>query len=480
MSHSELSAAANKAFSDAADKVEHLLVWAQQLQPADQQHLDIMMEMGQALTAVCTKYSEELTEHLDDNGTGLISSPVWSNIWVDDPRIKGHPLFTSTLQYQQPVLPPSPTTAGPSKQCQKSKAIITSDDDHELDEPKPTIMVQSKEQLFNMVYKLGQLTKAVAKPNAHCVQCQSVIVTSDYELDANEPVKVGPPPKMGLPYVAFQPIPKTAQGSSLKEDDFANTDAPTWIPHCGQCVARDLVCHQAFNKDHGGKLKVCSLYSRLKIKCSGQGSEAPKAKGKPIATCQGHSQSCQHPMLSEVVENNEHVATADEGGPVLSSLLSNPTTAINTSNVVRKWLPSIWQLQPYKTGWPLGNSSFRIPPTDWLLPAILQPSESSVSDSGHSAIVPPQNESALTSSGGLESQPPSTESPVETGTQPAIGSLTDPSLELLTSLAGPAKTLEDSAQSLVMPIVSLPVEPLDSVHSPVKSTASLPVEESAM
>ncbi|KAG1863898.1 hypothetical protein F4604DRAFT_1683514 [Suillus subluteus] len=134
MSHSELSAAANKAFSDAADKVEHLLVWAQQLQPADQQHLDITMEMGQALTAVCTKYSEgvtvlsplilsataELTEHLDDNGTGLISSPVWSNIWVDDPRIKGHPLFTSTLQYQQPVLPPSPTTTGPSKQCQKS------------------------------------------------------------------------------------------------------------------------------------------------------------------------------------------------------------------------------------------------------------------------------------------------------------------------------------------------------------------------
>ncbi|KAG1834661.1 hypothetical protein DFJ58DRAFT_847554 [Suillus subalutaceus] len=108
MLHSELSTAANKAFSDAADKVEHLLVRARQLQPADQQHLGIAMEMGQAL------HSEELTKHLDDNETGLISSPVWSNIQVDDPRIKGHLLFTSTLQYQQLASPPSPPTAGPS------------------------------------------------------------------------------------------------------------------------------------------------------------------------------------------------------------------------------------------------------------------------------------------------------------------------------------------------------------------------------
>ncbi|KAG1829897.1 hypothetical protein F4604DRAFT_1695704 [Suillus subluteus] len=482
MSHSELSTAANKAFSNATDKVEHLLVQARQLQPADQQHLGIVMEMGQALTAVFTKYSEgvtvlsplilsasaELTEHLDDNGTGLISPPVWSNIRVDDPRIKGHLLSSLTLQYQQPAPAPSPPTTGPSIQHQKSKAVITSDDDHDLNEPGPTIMP-------------GQLTKAVAKPKAHRVQRQSVIITSNDELDANEPVKVGPPPKMGPPYVALPPVPKTAQGSSLKEDDFADTDAPAWIPRCGQCVTHDLVSCQAFNKDHSGKLKVCGLCSRLKIKCGGQGSEAPKAKGESVTTRRGHSQSHRHPISSKVVKDNEVVATADEGRPVPSSIPSNPTAAIAATGTPTQSSPSgseghdhlgIQALQEevatLRTA--VATLQDQVVAGKQLLPAVLQPSES----------LPPPNESTLTSSGGLDSQPPSTEPPVEMDTQLAVGSSTDPSLELSTTLAGTAEILEDSAQLPIMPIVSLPVELLDSVPSPVKSTASLPVEESAM
>ncbi|KAG1856143.1 hypothetical protein F4604DRAFT_1685549 [Suillus subluteus] len=175
------------------------------------------------------------------------------------------------------------------RQRQKSKAIITSDDDLGLDEVVPMVPVH-KERAVNMIYKPGQLTKVVTEQKTHHSLRHSV-VASDDDMDTNAATNTGPPPKMGVPYVELLPAPTTSSSPQLKEDDFADTTVPSWAPRCGQCVAQDLICHQAFHKDHGSKLKVCAFCSRLKIRCGGKGSEVPTVKGKSATSRRTHSQS---------------------------------------------------------------------------------------------------------------------------------------------------------------------------------------------
>ncbi|KAG1852101.1 hypothetical protein DFJ58DRAFT_841964 [Suillus subalutaceus] len=69
------------------------------------------------------------------------------------------------------------------RQRQKSKAIITSDDDLELDEVVPMVPVH-KEHAVNMIYKPGQLTKVVTEQKTRRSLRHSV-VASDDDMDAN-------------------------------------------------------------------------------------------------------------------------------------------------------------------------------------------------------------------------------------------------------------------------------------------------------
>ncbi|KAG1822145.1 hypothetical protein EV424DRAFT_1539021 [Suillus variegatus] len=118
-----------------------------------------------------------------------------------------------------------------------------------------------------------------------------VEVTTEDEMDADKERVIMVALKMGAKKIT------NFSGAVLTEDEFADTSAPTWAPCCGQCVARDLICHQGFNKNNGRTLKVCALCSRLKIHCSGKGSNPPSAKGKSSAACRARSQSQCRPSL---------------------------------------------------------------------------------------------------------------------------------------------------------------------------------------
>ncbi|KAG1853105.1 hypothetical protein F4604DRAFT_1686436 [Suillus subluteus] len=298
----QLITAANNAFSEAADQVEHILGQALQLQPEDPKHLSIAMDMAKLMHEVFSKHAErvtilsplvlsagtELMNHMDEDRTALVTAPVWASIVADNPHIQGHPLFPATAGYRKQQQPLSPLRAGPSqpkgvphaddaeesqsrpaqskRQWQKSKAIITSDDDLELGEVVPTVPVR-KECAVNMIYKPGQLTKVVTEQKT-CRSLRHSVVASNDDMDTDTATNTGPPPKMGVPYVELPPAPATSSGPQLKEDDFADTTAPSWAPHCGQCVAWDLICHQAFNKDHGGKLRAEDSLWRKRLRGS--------------------------------------------------------------------------------------------------------------------------------------------------------------------------------------------------------------------
>lgn len=147
MSSANNIAAANKAFSDAADKVEHLLGQAWQLDADDPQHLAIAMEMGRALVSpfynivtlpnrlqtnammshagnithlspLILSAAAELQQHMNPSRTSLTGTPVWANIRGDDVRIQTHPLFPLTRNFrhsQSQSSSPSPPRQGPSQ-----------------------------------------------------------------------------------------------------------------------------------------------------------------------------------------------------------------------------------------------------------------------------------------------------------------------------------------------------------------------------
>ncbi|KAG2086764.1 uncharacterized protein F5147DRAFT_659140 [Suillus discolor] len=325
MSSANTITTANKAFSDAAAKIDRLLGQACQLAARDPQHLVIAMEMGKVLTYAMMSHggsitvllplillaAAELQQHMNPSRTGLTGTPTWANIRGDDIRIQTHPLFPSTRNYQR-TPSPLPPSQGPSqprkrpvveepKQCrqgtehrkrlrassaqsrshpalskrqrQKSKAVVSTDD--ELDE----------DELVTPV-----IPTATKKRPAYV----EIDTDQDMEEEVDEEDPVEPPRKIAVADVA---LPITAD-HELMDDEFADLTAEVWTPRCGQCVARDLICHQAYHKDHGGKLRVCGLCSRLKIRCGGKGSDTPKMKGKSIVAQRAHSQSRRRRLLA--------------------------------------------------------------------------------------------------------------------------------------------------------------------------------------
>ncbi|KAG2336084.1 hypothetical protein BDR05DRAFT_953605, partial [Suillus weaverae] len=138
----------------------------------------------------------------------------------------------------------------------KSKAIITSDDDMELD-------------------------NAVAE-----VLLKGVLKTPKYveidELDDEEAMIVGPAPKMGMPYVEIPLAPKASNKAAggLQEDTNADTTSLVWLPGCGGCVQQQLICHQGYNAHHE-PLAVCTHCHHTKNKCGSKGFVAPTKSRRP-------------------------------------------------------------------------------------------------------------------------------------------------------------------------------------------------------
>lgn len=137
------------------------------------------------LSPIVLSAAAELSEHIDASSRMVVSTPVWTNIQAGDPRGKKSPLYPLTVGYQerprQPLLPvagPShlskgkgkekalsedgeergratergkclatcaSTSCGPPAKHRRasSKAIVTSDDDRELDAapdvPQPSV-----------------------------------------------------------------------------------------------------------------------------------------------------------------------------------------------------------------------------------------------------------------------------------------------------------------------------------------------------
>ncbi|KAG1779896.1 hypothetical protein EV702DRAFT_1043285 [Suillus placidus] len=314
-----VTATANAAFCHASDKVEHLLGQALQLDAADPKHIPITMEMAQALTHAFSVHARhttsvlpmvlsvaaELQAHLDDSFCQVVSTPVWSNIWPEDPCCKASPLYPLTAGYGKPapptLAPPAAQpTAGPSKgkgkekaipeedtdddrgrqlecskcarpramsarsqsaapkaKCQraksKSKAIITSDDDMELDNAAAEVAAPEP-------------APAPAKPLKGVLKRPKYVEID--ELDEEEAMIVGPAPKMGTPYVEI-PLALKASGKvagGLQEDTNADSTSPVWSPGCGGCVQRQLICRQGYNTSHE-PLAVCARCHHAKNKC---------------------------------------------------------------------------------------------------------------------------------------------------------------------------------------------------------------------
>ncbi|KAG2111346.1 uncharacterized protein F5147DRAFT_651521 [Suillus discolor] len=341
MSPTNRIAAANQSFRDLSDKIEHILGQACRLQLANPKNLSLATTMGQAITEVVMTHgtwvtvlsplilsaAAKLQEHVDGNNTGISTPPVWMQILGDDRRIQGQPLFPTTIHYQGESWSLSPQ-AGPSqprhnsgveelsaanvpgvqKQRGKSRAIITTDDELDEDEVAPP-----------------PNKPTVADPLAR-KSSRYVEVTSEEEMDADEEPAIQVALKMNVKTIA------NVSGTVLTEDEFADTSAPTWAPHCSQCVARDLICHQGFNKNNGRTLKVCALCSHLKIHCGGKGSNAPPAKGKSSAARRAHSQSRQLPFADASLED-----PAPEAGLLVEEEPAGPAT---TGTILRPAGPS--------------------------------------------------------------------------------------------------------------------------------------------
>ncbi|KAG1721477.1 uncharacterized protein EDB91DRAFT_1088442 [Suillus paluster] len=219
-----VTASINAAFHQAGNKVKHLLGQALQLDAADPKHIPIAVEMAHTLTTsvppIVLSAAAELQEHLDS-----------SFCQVTIPAARPAPFTCSLLvmatrhllQHLPLALLPRPK---PKRQRakSKSKAIITSDDDMELDnvavpEPAPAP---------------AQPLKGVLKRTRACVpNVVSGKEASYVEIDEldEEPMIVGPAPKMGRPYVEIPPTPMVSgkvagPANGLEEDSHTDTTLP--------------------------------------------------------------------------------------------------------------------------------------------------------------------------------------------------------------------------------------------------------------
>ncbi|KAG2114227.1 uncharacterized protein F5147DRAFT_650035 [Suillus discolor] len=330
MSSAHNIAATNKAFSDVVNKIDHLLGQASQLDAADPHHLTIAMEIGKVLMQVMMSHggsvtvllllilsaAAELQQHINTSRTGLTGTPVWANIRGDDVHIQTHPLFPSTRNFRGSPSP-LPPHQGPSKprrrpvveepdecgrgtergKCHRaasirshsclSRAVVSTDD--ELDEEEP-------------------VTPTISTITRTCRQYVEINEEEDMDEEADEEDVVEPPRNVTAADVSLL----ITSGADLMEEEFTTPSAEVWAPCCRQCVMWGLICRQAYHKDHGGKLRVCTLCSRLKIRCGGKGSEVPKMKNKSVLARQALSQSRCHRSLPAAADPPVHAPVVSQ------------------------------------------------------------------------------------------------------------------------------------------------------------------------
>ncbi|KAG1871358.1 hypothetical protein DFJ58DRAFT_837309 [Suillus subalutaceus] len=326
----------------------------------------------------------ELHEHINSSSRSVVTTPSWTKIRPNDPRSRHSPLYPLSIGYGEPRQP-SPPAAGPSqpnavhsrdtdvpagkgkgketaqpegeedrgrgrerkrprpramsissksqsrppkakrqRQRPLSKAVISSEDEEELD---ATPVPQMTPVPINMVYKPGQLTSRRERR----LSAAKLVVASDNESDAEEtPKEIGPTPKSGTAYVEVPPAPKPAKAPTtsavvLAEDDHANKRSPVWDPGCGTCVQRDFTYMPA-------KATIPRVESWLsKQKCGGKGSAAPN-KGKK-STIQMYLQKIW--TLPCRPQPQEHLYLApvppSTGTTILIAKSSTTATATDTS-----------------------------------------------------------------------------------------------------------------------------------------------------
>ncbi|KAG2111433.1 hypothetical protein DEU56DRAFT_762203 [Suillus clintonianus] len=221
------------------------------------------------------------------------------------------------------------------RQRATSKAMITSEDDRELDEAdipqdKPVPAARKKSSLptrlppalrkTRLASKSASLTitstdeEDVEAPTNPPPKMPKKYVEIADEEDEEMPMNVGPAPKMGTPYILVPPAPIAIAGNDA-------ADPNVWRPGCGPCRHRGLACRQGFNIA-GSPLTVCESCHRLKHRCGGNGSAIPATKGKKAAATTSRppcSKSRRRPspvhVSPETVDSAAPAAASTSGAP---------------------------------------------------------------------------------------------------------------------------------------------------------------------
>ncbi|KAG1731776.1 hypothetical protein EDB19DRAFT_1831595 [Suillus lakei] len=387
-----VTAQANAAFRQAANIVEHMLGQALQLDAAHPKHITIAQDMARALHYVFSHYSlkttsllpmvlsagAELQEHLDPSFSKVVSMPVWTNVHPDDPCCKNSPLYPLTIGYGQPATPATDTadpSAAPatgssakargkqkvapdeepeedrgrqlergkhSRPCtmststtpkakhthakSKSKAVITSDDDLELDSAAAAAPQSTLAPAKPLKGVLKRTRESI--PNPVSEKGPSYLQTDELE---EEPMIVGPAPRMGTPYVEIPPAPKfsakaASPANGLQEDLKADSTSLVWSPACGGCVQRQLICCQGYNANQE-PLVVCAWCHRTKHKCGGKGSAAPTKSRKPAA----RSRSRHRASTVNVTINSDDEASSTGNVAAATITAATPATTATTA-----------------------------------------------------------------------------------------------------------------------------------------------------
>ncbi|KAG1726671.1 hypothetical protein EDB19DRAFT_1914534 [Suillus lakei] len=306
----------------------------------------------------------ELQEHLDPSFSKVVSMPVWTNVRPYDPHCKNSPLYPLTIGYGQPATPatyatdpsatpaanPSATpAAGPSAKARgkqkaapdeepkedcghrlecgkcshphamstsaapkakrtcaksKSKAIITSDDDLELDSAAAVAPQSTPAPAKSLKGVLKRTRESI--PNPVSEKGPSYLETDELK---EEPMIVGPAPRMGTPYVEIPPAPKfsakaAGPANGLQEDLKANSTSLVWLQH-----------------QPGAAGGVCPVPPH-QTQVRGKGSATPTKSRKPAA----RSRSRRRASTVNVTVNSDDEAGST--GNVAVTTTATTTTAI--------------------------------------------------------------------------------------------------------------------------------------------------------
>ncbi|KAG1792279.1 uncharacterized protein HD556DRAFT_1309356 [Suillus plorans] len=224
------------------------------------------------------------------------------------------------------------STPKAKRQGAKSKAIITSNDDMELDDAAVAAPEPAPAPVKVTYQRCPQADKGICSNPVSATEPSYVEID---ELD-EEQLIVGPAPKMGAPYVEIPPAPKDCGKaanpvSGLQEDDYANSTSPVWSPGCSSCVQRQLICCQGYNTSHD-PLTVCARCHRTKHKCGGKGSATPATSRRPAANHTRSKSRCKASTVNVTTVPDDQAASSGDVAATTTTVLS-PTAAPATAHV---------------------------------------------------------------------------------------------------------------------------------------------------